>query len=138
MRTLSTAAIFLLAAPALAQTFDLSWHSIDCGGGTSTGGGAGGFELSGAIGQHDASSLSGGPFTLTGGFWSGSATPQHCYPNCDNSTTTPILNVADFSCFLTRFAAGDPYANCDNSTTPPTLNVADFSCFLQQFAAGCQ
>ena len=33
--------------------------------------------------------------------------------------------------------AGDVYVNCDNSTTPPTLNVADFTCFLHQFAAGC-
>jgi photosystem II stability/assembly factor-like uncharacterized protein len=60
-----------------------------------------------------------------------------CYPNCDASTTAPILNVQDFSCFLNRFAAGDSYANCDGSTTPPVLNVADFSCFLNAFAAGC-
>jgi hypothetical protein len=60
-----------------------------------------------------------------------------CYPNCDASTTAPVLNVADFTCFLQRFAAGESYANCDNSTTAPTLNVADFTCFLQRFAAGC-
>ena len=60
-----------------------------------------------------------------------------CYANCDGSTTAPILNVADFTCFLNRFAAGDSYANCDGSTTPPTLNVADFTCFLNRFAAGC-
>jgi probable HAF family extracellular repeat protein len=61
-----------------------------------------------------------------------------CYANCDGSTTEPVLNVADFSCFLQKFAAGDSYANCDQSTTPPVLNVADFSCFLQKFAGGCQ
>ncbi len=60
-----------------------------------------------------------------------------CYANCDGSTTAPILNVLDFSCFLNRFAAGDTYANCDNSTTAPVLNVLDFSCFLNTFAAGC-
>jgi probable HAF family extracellular repeat protein len=60
-----------------------------------------------------------------------------CYPNCDHSTTAPVLNVADFSCFLNAFAAGDSYANCDASTTAPVLNVADFSCFLNAFAAGC-
>jgi hypothetical protein len=63
--------------------------------------------------------------------------PTACYPNCDGSTTAPILNVADFTCFLQRFAAADPYANCDGSTTPPVLNVADFTCFLQKFASGC-
>jgi hypothetical protein len=60
-----------------------------------------------------------------------------CYANCDGSTTPPILNVQDFSCFLNAFAAGDTYANCDLSTTAPILNVQDFSCFLNAFAAGC-
>jgi hypothetical protein len=60
-----------------------------------------------------------------------------CYANCDNSTTPPVLNVLDFSCFLNRFAAGDTWANCDQSTTPPVLNVLDFACFLNAFAAGC-
>jgi serine protease AprX len=60
-----------------------------------------------------------------------------CYANCDGSTAAPILNVADFTCFLTKFAAQDPYANCDGSTTPPVHNVADFTCFLTKFAAGC-
>jgi hypothetical protein len=60
-----------------------------------------------------------------------------CYANCDGSTTSPVLNVLDFQCFLNRFAAGDSYANCDGSTTPPILNVLDFSCFLNKFAAGC-
>jgi photosystem II stability/assembly factor-like uncharacterized protein len=60
-----------------------------------------------------------------------------CYANCDNSTSAPVLNVADFTCFLQRFAAADPYANCDSSTAAPVLNVADFTCFLQKVAAGC-
>jgi hypothetical protein len=60
-----------------------------------------------------------------------------CYANCDESTTSPVLAVADFICFLERFQSGDGYANCDHSTTPPVLNVADFTCFLQRFAAGC-
>jgi hypothetical protein len=59
------------------------------------------------------------------------------YANCDNSTTAPLLNVGDFTCFLQRFAAADSYANCDESTTIPVLNVGDFTCFLQRFAAGC-
>jgi hypothetical protein len=63
--------------------------------------------------------------------------PPVCYANCDGSTTPPVLNVQDFSCFLGKFASGDAYANCDGSTTPPVLNVQDFSCFLGKFAAGC-
>jgi len=60
-----------------------------------------------------------------------------CYPNCDTSTAAPILNVADFICFLNKFAALNPYANCDGSTVAPTLNIADFICFLNRYAAGC-
>ena len=60
-----------------------------------------------------------------------------CYPNCDHSTDTPVLNVNDFSCFLNKFASNDTYANCDGSTVPPVLNVNDFICFLNYFGAGC-
>ena len=63
--------------------------------------------------------------------------PVPCYANWEGSTQTPVLNVADFYCFLTRYASGDPHANCDNSTQPPVLNVQDFGCFLTRFAAGC-
>jgi len=49
-----------------------------------------------------------------------------------------VLNVNDFICFQSRFAAGDSYANCDGSTTPPVLNVNDFICFQQKFVAGCR
>ncbi|MFN0133237.1 MAG: GC-type dockerin domain-anchored protein [Phycisphaerales bacterium] len=60
-----------------------------------------------------------------------------CYANCDGSTTSPILNINDFTCFLNAFAAGDPGANCDGSTATPTLNINDFTCFVNAFAAGC-
>jgi DNA-binding beta-propeller fold protein YncE len=65
--------------------------------------------------------------------------PAHgaCWANCDGSTAAPALNVADFSCFLGRYASGDPYANCDGSTAAPVLNVSDFTCFLVKYAAGC-
>jgi len=65
------------------------------------------------------------------------STGPACYPNCDGSSVPPILNVSDFICFQTKYAAGDPYANCDGSTTPPVLNVSDFICFQTKYAAGC-
>ncbi len=60
-----------------------------------------------------------------------------CYANCDGSTDVPSLTAADFSCFLSKFRAGDSYANCDGSTGAPTLTAADFACFLSKFRAGC-
>jgi subtilisin-like proprotein convertase family protein len=67
---------------------------------------------------------------------------QPCYANCDGSQQSPVLNVADLTCFLSRYSAGcsspqSCYANCDGSTQQPFLNMMDFTCFLQKFSAGC-
>jgi len=70
-------------------------------------------------------------------FDTASSGPAPCYANCDGSTIPPVLNVSDFICFQTKYAAGDPYANCDNSTIPPILNVSDFICFQTKYSAGC-
>jgi hypothetical protein len=75
------------------------------------------------------------PFVDRGCFEAGA--PAFCYPNIDNSTTSPVLNVLDFSTFLNLFASGHPLANCDASTIPPVLNTSDFLCFLNKFTAGC-
>jgi hypothetical protein len=60
-------ALFATAASLCAQSFAIDWFTIDGGGGTSTGGA---YTLTGTIGQPDAGQMSGGNFTLSGGFWS--------------------------------------------------------------------
>ena len=47
--------------------YDLSWSTIDGGGGTSSGAG---YTLSGTIGQPDAGTIAGDNYVLAGGFWS--------------------------------------------------------------------
>lgn len=57
--------------PASAQSgggYDLSWSTIDGGGGQSTGGS---YTLGGTMGQPDAGASSGGSYTLGSGFWLG-------------------------------------------------------------------
>jgi hypothetical protein len=49
------------------NTFDLSWWTVDGGGHTAVSGGA--YTLGGTIGQADAGVLSGGVYSLNGGFW---------------------------------------------------------------------
>jgi probable HAF family extracellular repeat protein len=70
--------------------------------------------------------------------WIATLPHPECYPNCDGSTSAPILNINDFICFQARFAGGDPYANCDGSTAEPVLNINDFICFQSRFASGCR
>jgi len=54
--------------PAFGQSYSIDWYKIAGGGGDTAGGQ---YALSGTIGQHDASgALTGGNYSLTGGFWS--------------------------------------------------------------------
>lgn len=64
-------AALVLAQGPVGGGFDISWNTIDGGGGSSSGGG---FNLNGTIGQVDAGNMSGGGFSLAGGFWPGVST----------------------------------------------------------------
>jgi hypothetical protein len=56
--------------------YDLSWSTIDGGGGDSAGGD---FQLAGTVGQPDAGAMSGGDFVVTGGFWGGARPTYDVY-----------------------------------------------------------
>lgn len=63
--------LLIWAAPAMAgEDFEIPWYTVDSGGEMFSAGGD--YELSGTIGQSDATearALSGGDWKLTGGFW---------------------------------------------------------------------
>jgi len=66
---LATIALLLAVSMALAWSgFDVSWWTVDSGGGVASGGS---YTLAGAIGQPDAGILTGGAYTLGGGFCGG-------------------------------------------------------------------
>ncbi len=78
VRILLALVIFILIALTASQTFapasaqsgggyDLTWNTVDGGGGMFSIGGT--YQLGGTIGQSDAGTLSGGAYTLRGGFW---------------------------------------------------------------------
>jgi hypothetical protein len=127
------APVLCAASSALAQAggpYDLSWSTIDGGGATFSTGGP--YSLGGTIGQPDAgpaAPMTGGAFSLVGGFWLGAG--DWCQPDCNHDGT---LTVADFGCFQTKFVLGDPYADCN---ADGTLTVADFGCFQTKFVQGC-
>lgn len=63
---LATTSAFTVSASA--QSYSIDWYKVSGGGGTSAGGT---YSVNGTIGQHDASGpMTGGNFSLTGGFWS--------------------------------------------------------------------
>jgi len=72
LRAVLVCLLLLAAVPVLAQSgagYDLTWSTVDGGGGTFSVGG--GYSLAGTAGQPDAGQLTGGDYSLAGGFWSG-------------------------------------------------------------------
>lgn len=76
------AAVLGIAMLAAAQP-EITWQTLDGGGGTSTGGV---YAVSGTIGQPDAGVSAGGAFRLSGGFWNAVSVVQ--------TPGAPILRIA--------------------------------------------
>src|ERR1022692_2341720 len=67
MKKIILLSTLLLPALGFAEQYSIDWYKVSGGGGTSTGGI---YTVSGTIGQHDAGGpMTGGNFSLTGGFW---------------------------------------------------------------------
>jgi len=69
--TLWLSCLLIFIMPALSQAagpYEITWSTIDGGGGQSSGGP---YVLTGTIGQPDAGAMSGGNYELLGGFWPG-------------------------------------------------------------------
>ena len=124
----AAAGVGRIAPAAPAQTFSIPWHTIDCGGGTASGGS---FTLSGTIGQHDAGgSMTGGDFSLTGGFWAG-AVGEPCIGDFNRDGA---VNTLDVLAFLNAWSAQDPAADCDGNGE---IDTRDVLCFLNAWSEGC-
>lgn len=83
MKKILLLSALVLPLAGVAQVYSISWHKIAGGGGTSSGGS---FQVSGTVGQSDAGSpMSGGSYSVTGGFWSLIAAVQ--------STGMPLLTI---------------------------------------------
>ena len=81
-------------ASSVAQNFTIHWHTIDGGGGTSTGGV---FTVNGTIGQPDAGGpMTGGGYSLTGGFWA--------LPFAVQTPGAPLLAIAPFGAGQARIS----------------------------------
>ena len=101
--------------------FDLSWYTMDAGGVMFSAGGD--FELSGTIGQLDAGRVSGGGFTMTGGFWF--ETPPG---DCNGTGTVDLIDYEDFEPCLTGPAAGvRPGCGCFDVNESGTVDLLDFA-----------
>jgi len=115
---------FLGASSLLADDYDISWSTIDGGGGTSTGGN---YSLSGTIGQPDAGTMTGGDYALAGGFWSGWS---FCW-----------VDLPDLALFVSQWlTSGDVEANLnwdDNPNPNNLVDLVDYSIFASYWLTYC-
>jgi hypothetical protein len=108
--------LVICALAALGSDYDLAWHTVDGGGGSS---GGGGYELAGTIGQPDAGALmSGGEYTLAGGFWVASAPASE--PPCPLPGDINCDGVVDDFDLLLLMEAWGPCPDC--ADCPGDLN----------------
>jgi hypothetical protein len=119
--SLAAAALTLSASASTGGPFELSFFTIDCGGGTSS---AGAFAVTATIGQPDAAStaLSGGAFSIVGGFIpaaSGATAPEPCPADFDGNG---IVNGLDLAQLLGQWSGASFYSPCPPHK-PQDLNV---------------
>ncbi len=90
-------------------TYDLTWSTIDGGGGRSSGGA---YVVEGTIGQPDTGLMSGGSYILSGGFWPG--------------TTFCIVDLPDLANFTAQWlvSVGSPEADFNDSGS---VDLFDFN-----------
>jgi hypothetical protein len=130
-------AVAVTAAPVIAQSgggFDLSWNTIDGGGGTSTNGA---FVCSGTAGQPDASSANGGDFQLAGGFWAGVVAPGTvCIGDCNNDGDVTVDDLL----LMVNIALGlAPFSDCPegDSSGDGMITIEDILVAVNHALSGC-
>ncbi len=123
----------LAAASVVADDFSLEWWTIDGGGGMWTTGVA--YELSGTIGQPDASAMTGGDFALTGGFWAVvHTTPAPLPGDCDDDGDVDLVDFANFSdCLLGPDRGVGSNCDCFDLDDDGDVDLADFTEFQAYF-----
>jgi hypothetical protein len=139
--TLASATLALLASASLAHAqFTIPWSTVDCGGGTVNGGP---FQVSGTIGQPDAvQSLTGGSFTITGGFWPVSIPTGPSCDSIDFNNDGGSFDPQDIDAFLSVFSEGPcipDTATCndiDFNNDGALFDPCDIDAFLLLFSEG--
>lgn len=126
--------VALLALPAVGQVYDLFWYTID-GGGVQNGTG-GSFNLSASVGQFDAgpapAGMSGGVFSLVGGFWPAAAAGCTCLGDMNGDGKKNGRDIGLFAqCVITGGACA-----CANVDGLPGLTPNDVAVFVAALLAG--
>ncbi len=115
---------------AVASDYTLTRTTVDGGGVMRSTGGD--FELSGTIGQLDGGVLTGGEFTLAGGFWFPVAPGD-----VDEDGAVDLVDFEVFNrCLLGPVGGLDTGCNHHDSDGSGHIDLRDFSAFQSSFTGG--
>jgi hypothetical protein len=120
-RSIRMLLLVILTATVASGQYELSWYTIDGGGGRSSGGD---FSITGTIAQPDAAWSSGGYYELLGGFWPGG-------PLC----FVDFEHFARFAQYWLEPGTGSPadlYEDLNNK-----VNELDLGVFVDQWLCYC-
>ncbi len=121
-----------LAAPASAQ-LTVRWSTVDAGGGRTASTPPTPLTLASAIAQPDASTLSGGAFTLRGGFLPARRQSPPCPADFNGDGVLDPDDLSDYiACFFNLPPCDQGDINADGFIDPD-----DLSDYIGQFFAGC-
>ncbi len=111
------------------QDYAIDWHTVGGGGEMWSTGGT--YELGGTIGQPDAGAMTGGDYTLTGGFWA--IPPCWCLADINNDGQR---NAADIQVFADCITGGGSNCACADLQADGTLDMDDVTTFVSGLVAG--
>ncbi len=124
--------LLTLIGVALAQDYVIDWHTVDGGGEMWSTGGS--YDLGGTIGQPDAGVMTGGAYTLTGGFWA--IPPCWCLADMNNDGQR---NADDIQAFADCMLANGVNCACADLQADGVLDMNDVDDFVADLltGAGC-
>ena len=125
---LAMLALAQLPAPHARAQYDLTWNTIDGGGGMFSTGGT--FSLGGTIGQPDAQTppvMTGGGFELTGGFWAAAVPTCTCPGDLDGNGQH---NGKDIQQFVACAMAAGPVCACADVNGNSGIDPGDVTTFV--------
>ena len=126
------AILFVAASPLLMAQYEITSYTIDAGGGYSTGDN---FDLEGTIGQPDAGpthGMTGGNFTLVGGFW----TPLTVDCNClGDMNSDGVRDGADIQQFVFCIISGGA-CSCADINGMNGIGLDDIPAFVHNLVTG--
>ena len=128
-QTIRTLMVLLIvsAGAAVVGGYSIDWYTVDGGGEMSSSGGS--YQLSGTIGQPDASTTAmiGGGFKLTGGFWA-AALPLP--GDCDGDGDVDLQDFLAFqTCYTGPGGTIEPGCGCADFDDDGDVDLTDFLAF---------